>query len=115
MDGTALRDETIRSARTRIDAAGSPAGLLATVLVGDDAPSKLYVRSKHAQAAKAGLTSRNIELPETAEQGEVESIVAGLAGDQSVHGILVQLPLPGHLDAGPVIDLIPTHKDVDGL
>jgi methylenetetrahydrofolate dehydrogenase (NADP+) / methenyltetrahydrofolate cyclohydrolase len=115
MDGKALRDETVDSVRAQVEAAGSPRVCLATVLVGDDGPSAAYVRSKQAQAAKAGLYSRNVELPVTAEQGEVESVVAGLAGDPTVHGILVQLPLPGSLDPDPVIDLIPPEKDVDGL
>jgi methylenetetrahydrofolate dehydrogenase (NADP+)/methenyltetrahydrofolate cyclohydrolase len=115
MDGRVLRDETVATVRAALDAAGSPPVCLATVLVGDDAPSAAYVRSKHVQADKAGLRSRNVELPATASQDDVESTVAGLAADSSVHGILVQLPLPGSLDAEAVIDLIPPEKDVDGL
>src|SRR5690606_12398799 len=60
MDGIALRDELIVGLRERIDAAGSPAVCLATVLVGDDGPSQRYVRSKHAKAAEAGMTSRHV-------------------------------------------------------
>lgn len=115
MDGKALRDETVAAVRAALDAAGSPPVCLATVLVGDDGPSAAYVRSKHIQADKAGLRSRNVELPATASQDEVESTVARLASDPTVHGILVQLPLPGELDAEAVIDLIPPEKDVDGL
>jgi methylenetetrahydrofolate dehydrogenase (NADP+)/methenyltetrahydrofolate cyclohydrolase len=115
MDGNALRDEIVESLRERIEAAGSPAICLATVLVGDDAPSQRYVRMKHKRAQVAGLTSRHIDLPTSATQAEVESVVRELALDDSVHGILVQLPLPDGLDPEPVIDLIPPEKDVDGL
>jgi methylenetetrahydrofolate dehydrogenase (NADP+) / methenyltetrahydrofolate cyclohydrolase len=115
MDGNGLRDEIIASIRSQIDAAGSPAICLATVLVGDDGPSQRYVRSKHAKAAEAGLTSRHTDLPATASQAEVERVVADLAADPTVHGILVQLPLPAGLDPEPVLDLIPPDKDVDGL
>jgi methylenetetrahydrofolate dehydrogenase (NADP+)/methenyltetrahydrofolate cyclohydrolase len=115
MDGNALRDEIVAGIRQRIEAAGSPAICLATVLVGDDKPSQRYVKMKHTKAAEAGLTSRHADLPASATQAEVESVVRGLALDPSVHGILVQLPLPGGLDAEPVIDLIPPDKDVDGL
>jgi methylenetetrahydrofolate dehydrogenase (NADP+) / methenyltetrahydrofolate cyclohydrolase len=115
MDGNALRDEIVANLRQRIEAAGSPPVCLATVLVGDDGPSQRYVRMKHAKAAEAGLQSRHVDLPSTATQAEVESVVRGLAVDDGVHGILVQLPLPDGLDPEPVIDLIPPEKDVDGL
>jgi methylenetetrahydrofolate dehydrogenase (NADP+) / methenyltetrahydrofolate cyclohydrolase len=115
MDGNALRDEIVSGIRATVEAAGSPAICLATVLVGDDGPSQRYVRSKHAKAAEAGLTSRHVDLPVTATQAEVESVVRGLVLDRHVHGILVQLPLPVGLDPEPVIDLIPPEKDVDGL
>ena len=115
MDGTALRDEIVVALRERIASAGQPAICLATVLVGDDGPSQRYVRMKHEKAAEAGLTSRHVDLPTTATQAEVESVVRGLAVDAQVHGILVQLPLPDGLDPEPVIDLIPPEKDVDGL
>jgi methylenetetrahydrofolate dehydrogenase (NADP+)/methenyltetrahydrofolate cyclohydrolase len=115
MDGNALRDELVAALRARIEAAGSPEVCLATVLVGDDGPSQRYVKMKHQKAAEAGLASRHVDLPATASQAEVESAVRGLALDTDVHGILVQLPLPGGLDPEPVIDLIPPEKDVDGL
>jgi len=115
MDGNALRDEVVAGLRERIEEAGSPAICLATVLVGDDGPSRRYVDMKHKKAAEAGLASKHVDLPATATQAEVESVVRGLAIDDDVHGILVQLPLPDGLDAEPVIDLIPPEKDVDGL
>ena len=115
MDGNALRDELVGAIRARIEQAGSPSICLATVLVGDDGPSQRYVKMKHQKAAEAGLASRHVDLPATATQHEVESVVRELADDVEVHGILVQLPLPDGLDSEPVIDLIPPEKDVDGL
>jgi len=115
MDGNRLRDETVERIRGELDALGSPAVCLATVLVGGDRPSQIYVRMKHRQAEKAGLVSKGVELPDTATQGEVEAAVQALVDDPSVHGILVQLPLPDGLDPEPVLALLPPAKDVDGL
>lgn len=115
MDGNALRDETIAGLRATVEAAGNPAVCLATVLVGNDGPSQRYVASKHKKAVEAGLQARHVDLPATASQDEVEAAVRELVDDASVHGVLVQLPLPDGLDAEPVLDLIPPEKDVDGL
>jgi methylenetetrahydrofolate dehydrogenase (NADP+)/methenyltetrahydrofolate cyclohydrolase len=115
MDGNALRDEIIAGLRVTIEAAGSPPVCLATVLVGDDGPSQRYVASKHKKAAEAGLVARHVDLPATATQAEVEAAVRELTDDPTVHGVLVQLPLPDGLDPEPVLDLIPPEKDVDGL
>jgi methylenetetrahydrofolate dehydrogenase (NADP+)/methenyltetrahydrofolate cyclohydrolase len=83
--------------------------------VGDDAPSQRYVRNKHVQAGKAGMVSRNEILPADAGQAQVEDVVGRLANDPSVHGILVQSPLPAGYDEEKVLSLIPADKDVDGL
>jgi methylenetetrahydrofolate dehydrogenase (NADP+)/methenyltetrahydrofolate cyclohydrolase len=117
MNGTALRDETVLRLRSEIEAIGLdwPMVCLATVLVGDDKPSQIYVRMKHKKAAEAGMTSKHVELPPTATQAEVEDAVRVLAADPEVHGILVQIPLPAHLDTEAVLDLVPAEKDVDGL
>jgi methylenetetrahydrofolate dehydrogenase (NADP+) / methenyltetrahydrofolate cyclohydrolase len=115
MNGNALRDEIIAGLRLTVDAAGSPAICLATVLVGTDGPSQRYVGSKHKKAVEAGFKARHVDLAETATQDEVEAVVRELAADDSVHGILVQLPLPDGLNPEPVLDLIPADKDVDGL
>ncbi len=115
MDGNQLRDEVVAAIAARLVAAGSPPVCLATVLVGDDGPSHVYVRNKHRKAAEAGMVSRHVELPGSATQAEVEAEVAALAADPSVHGILVQLPLPSGLDEERVLDLVPPEKDVDGL
>jgi len=115
MNGNQLRDETVLRLRAEIEALGNPHVCLATVLVGDDRPSQLYVKSKHKKAAEAGMVSKHVELPATATQAEVEAAVRGLAADPDVHGILVQLPLPKGLDEEAVLDLVPADKDVDGL
>ena len=115
LDGNALRDLTVERLREKIEQADSPAVCLATVLVGNDGPSQIYVKMKHRKATEAGMVSRGVELPASATQQEVEQAVAELVADPSVHGILVQLPLPDHLDAEPVLALLPPEKDVDGL
>ena len=115
MDGNNLRDETVARLRKEIEAAGSPAVCLATVLVGGDKPSHIYVSSKHKKAQEAGMISVGVHLEEDATQEQVEAEVRKLAADPTVHGILVQLPLPKHLDAEPVLALLPPEKDVDGL
>jgi len=115
MDGNNLRDETVARLRKEIEAAGSPAVCLATVLVGGDKPSHIYVASKHKKAQEAGMISVGVHLEDDATQEQVEAEVRRLAADPTVHGILVQLPLPKHLDAEPVLALLPPEKDVDGL
>lgn len=115
MDGNRLRDEIVAALANTISAAGSPPVCLATVLVGDDAPSQRYVRNKHVQAGKAGMVSRNEILPADAGQAQVEDVVGRLAQDPSVNGILVQSPLPNGYDEEKILSLIPADKDVDGL
>lgn len=115
LDGIALRDETVVKLRDAIDSAGNPAICLATVLVGDDAPSHIYVNSKHKKAQEAGMVSKGVNLPENSTQAQVEDAVAALVTDKQVHGILVQLPLPKHIDTEAVLSLLPVEKDVDGL
>jgi methylenetetrahydrofolate dehydrogenase (NADP+)/methenyltetrahydrofolate cyclohydrolase len=115
MDGTALREQIIGELSNRTAAAGSPPVCLATVLVGDDEPSRVYVRMKQRKAAEAGMQSRHVALDAGVGQSEVEAAVAALASDPLVNGILVQLPLPPGIEPGPVLARIPVEKDVDGL
>lgn len=115
MDGKRLRDEIVAELRAKLDDLGNPLVCLATVLVGDDKPSQIYVRNKRKKAEEAGMVSRHVELPADVSQAELEAAVADLATDPDVHGILVQLPLPDGLDAERVLDLLPPEKDVDGL
>jgi methylenetetrahydrofolate dehydrogenase (NADP+) / methenyltetrahydrofolate cyclohydrolase len=92
------------------------AGLgLATVLVGDDPASDIYIRLKHKAASEVGITSRDLRLPAETPEDEVLGLVAELNADDAIDGLLVQLPLPGHIDEGRVIGSIAPVKDVDGL
>jgi len=115
MNGAQLRDDIVAELRAEIEAAGNPPVCLATVLVGDDKPSQIYVRSKQKKAAEAGMQSRHVAIDGNVSQAELEDIVAGLAADPDVHGILCQLPLPGDLNPEPLLAMIPAEKDVDGL
>ncbi len=96
-------------------AAGLPRPGLATVLVGDNPASHVYVRNKRKACAEVGIDSFGHELPATASQAEVEALVAQLNANPHVHGILVQLPLPAHLDEERVLGAISIEKDVDGF
>lgn len=88
---------------------------LAVVLVGDDPASHVYVRNKGKQCREAGMASFEHRLPDTTSQAELLAVVARLNADPAVHGILVQLPLPRHLDSAAVIAAIDPAKDVDGF
>lgn len=88
---------------------------LAVVLVGQDPASEIYVRSKGKQAVEAGMTSFEHRLPADTQAAELLDLIARLNTDTQVHGILVQLPLPPHLDARQVINAISPAKDVDGF
>ncbi len=88
---------------------------LAVVLVGDDPASDVYVRNKVRRTEAAGLTSIEIRKPATVSEAEIIKIVEGLNRDDGVDGILVQMPLPAHIDSNRVIDHINPDKDVDGL
>lgn len=88
---------------------------LAVVLVGHDPASQVYVRNKGIACREAGITSFETILPATTTQGQLLAEVARLNADAAVHGILVQLPLPAHMDAQAVINAIDPNKDVDGF
>src|SRR5262245_47397891 len=88
---------------------------LAAVLVGDDPASKVYVRNKIAACAEAGIRSQEVRVPATAAEGDVLAAVRRLNDDPDVDGILVQLPLPRHIDRFKVLLAIDPAKDVDGL
>jgi 5,10-methylene-tetrahydrofolate dehydrogenase/methenyl tetrahydrofolate cyclohydrolase len=98
----------------RLQAGKQPPGL-ATVLVGDDAASQSYVRMKHKACDEAGFQSFGYYLSADAKQGEVENLVRKLNDDPKVQGILVQLPMPAHLDEEAILNLISVEKDVDGI
>ena len=88
---------------------------LATVLVGDDPASAVYIRSKNRATAEAGMESFHHQLPETVAEAGLLDLVGRLNADNAVDGILVQLPLPGHINATRVIETIEPSKDVDGF
>jgi len=88
---------------------------LTVVIVGTDPASQVYVRNKGKAADKAGFISHTIELPETTPEAELLGIVHGLNADPAVHGILVQLPLPKHIDTQKILLAIDPAKDVDGF
>jgi methylenetetrahydrofolate dehydrogenase (NADP+)/methenyltetrahydrofolate cyclohydrolase len=100
---------------TRLKAAHGLQPGLAVVLVGDDAASQIYVRSKGEHSLAAGMHSVTCRLPAETTQDELMALVATLNGDPAIHGILVQLPLPRHLDERAVLALLDPEKDVDGL
>ena len=88
---------------------------LAVVLVGENPASQVYVRNKENACIKSGIRSTVIRMDENCTQQELEETVMNLNGDHSVHGILVQLPLPRHLDEAAVLRLVDPDKDVDGF
>lgn len=88
---------------------------LAVVLVGDNPASQVYVRNKIKACEEVGIKSYSEYLPANCAQDSLASVVKRLATDKNIDGILVQLPLPEHLDAEKILKLIPTEKDVDGF
>jgi methylenetetrahydrofolate dehydrogenase (NADP+) / methenyltetrahydrofolate cyclohydrolase len=118
IDGRAVAAETrerVKREVAELVASGGPQPGLATILVGDDPASQVYVRNKHEKSREAGMQSFNHTLPADASQDEVADLILGLGEDDSVHGILLQLPVPDHLDSDALIALIDPAKDVDGL
>ena len=118
IDGTAAARVVRAAVREEVAAFQQQYGYvpgLATVLVGDNAASASYVRSKHKACAELGIFSEAHELPATTTQVELVAQVQRLNRQSNIHGILVQLPVPPHLDAETVIDAIDPDKDVDGL
>jgi 5,10-methylene-tetrahydrofolate dehydrogenase/methenyl tetrahydrofolate cyclohydrolase len=111
---TAIRAE-IKDDVAKLKAEHSIAPGLATVLVGDDPASAAYVRSKQKACAEAGIASFGYALPADAPQADVVVLLKQLAARDDVHGILVQLPLPKHLNEDEILALVPLHKDVDGF
>ncbi len=118
IDGTAVarrvREEVGRGVEALVAAGGVAPGL-ATVLIGDDPASEVYVRNKRRLSVGAGMQDLHRHLPADADQATVAALVDELAADPAVSGILLQLPLPPHLDSDALIARIPATKDVDGL
>lgn len=118
IDGKAIAaevDAAVAAATLVLRAEHEVQPTLAVVLVGDDPASQVYVRNKVRRTEAAGMISRELRLPATTSQADLEATVAALSADPDVDGILVQLPLPAPLDADAVIARIDPAKDVDGL
>jgi methylenetetrahydrofolate dehydrogenase (NADP+)/methenyltetrahydrofolate cyclohydrolase len=118
LDGRALAKRIqgeLRISASEFVAANGFAPCLATVLVGADPASAVYVRSKRRACARIGFESRHHELPPSTSEAEVLALVRALNEDPAVHGILVQLPLPDGVDSGKVLETIDPAKDVDGF
>ena len=109
-----LRDVVANQVRTLKDLHGLTPGL-AVVLVGNDPASEIYVRNKHKMTTHAGMKSFEHKLPPETSQKELLTLIEGLNSDPDVHGVLVQLPLPDHIDEQAVLAAIDPAKDVDGF
>ncbi len=113
MDGKSL------AARIRAEVAAEVASFgpvgLATVLVGDDPASDVYIRGKHKACAEVGIEARDIRLPANTPEADVLALLEELNADDAVDGLLVQLPLPAHIDEARVIRAVDPAKDVDGF
>ncbi|MBH0239284.1 bifunctional methylenetetrahydrofolate dehydrogenase/methenyltetrahydrofolate cyclohydrolase FolD [Methylobrevis albus] len=118
IDGKKIANELHVEIRAKADALAASHGVvpgLAVVLVGEDPASAVYVRNKVKATAECGLKSFEFKLPAETSEAEVLGIVERLNKDPDVHGILVQLPLPKHIDSDKVLGLIDPDKDVDGF
>lgn len=118
IDGTAVarqvREEVAKGV-AELEATGGPAPGLATVLIGDDPASEVYVRNKRRACVAAGMRDLHRHLPAGATQGEAAALLDELAADPDVSGILLQLPAPAQIDTDGLLARIPASKDVDGL
>ena len=107
--------ERVAAASARLEAAHGVKAGLAVVIVGEDPASQIYVRNKGETTLRAGMRSDTHRLPADTGQDELLAMIAALNADRGIHGILVQLPLPGHIDAAAVLGAIDPDKDVDGF
>lgn len=118
IDGKKISQQCIEAVAQAVKARqekGLHTPCLAVVLVGDDPASAVYVRNKKLTCQKSGIESRSYELPSETTQDDLLRLVDELNGDPAVDGILVQLPLPAHIDSQAVLERIEPHKDVDGF
>lgn len=118
LDGKAIADDLLAHLRVQVRAraaAGRVVPGLAVVLVGDDAASAVYVRNKRRAVERVGFRTFDHDLPSDTPQADLCALIDRLNADPAVHGILVQLPLPPHMDAQMLLDRIHPDKDVDGF
>jgi methylenetetrahydrofolate dehydrogenase (NADP+)/methenyltetrahydrofolate cyclohydrolase len=114
IDGKAVAAEVRERVRAEVAEMDVKPGL-ATILVGDDPASHVYVRNKRNASAEVGIQSFHHELEASTPQEELAELITRLGEDDAVNGILLQLPVPGHIDADAMVELIDPLKDVDGL
>ena len=118
IDGKALSAKIKEDVKTKVGLFREKTGRsvsLAVIMVGDNPASAIYVNNKIKAAEYVGIKSLSYHLPETVSFDNVKSLLTELAEDKKVDGILVQLPLPKHLNEREVLSLIPAEKDVDGF
>ncbi len=118
IDGKSIADSLLNDIKLQVNArldAGLRAPGLAVILLGDDPASSIYVRNKRLACAKSGVISVSHDLPATTTQADLLALIDQLNLDPSVDGILVQAPLPAHIDAESVVERILPDKDVDGF
>jgi len=114
IDGKAVAAQVRERVKADVEQMDIKPGL-ATILVGDDPASHVYVRNKRNACKKAGIESFHHELDASVPEGELAELIIKLGEDDRVSGILLQLPVPGHIDSDAMIELIHPMKDVDGL
>ena len=110
----AVRAEVAERTKKLFDETGIRAGL-AVIIVGEDPASEVYVRNKHTACHEAGMHSLEVVMPAETTQAELEAKVDQVSADPAIHGLIVQMPLPSHLDTEAAIERIPFAKDADGL
>ncbi|RLI96545.1 MAG: bifunctional 5,10-methylene-tetrahydrofolate dehydrogenase/5,10-methylene-tetrahydrofolate cyclohydrolase [Candidatus Aenigmatarchaeota archaeon] len=118
IDGKKIAEEIEKNIKAELDALEkkySKRPCLAVILVGENAASKIYVQKKEEACDAVGVLFKKIELPEATTEQELIKIIRELNNDNKIHGILVQLPLPTHIDSRKIINTISPTKDVDGL
>ncbi|MBI3001069.1 MAG: bifunctional methylenetetrahydrofolate dehydrogenase/methenyltetrahydrofolate cyclohydrolase FolD [Deltaproteobacteria bacterium] len=118
IDGKALAREIQKQIKEEIEGLKRRWGLvpgLGVVLVGDDPASHLYVRNKEKACKEVGIRSQEHLLPAAVSEKELLSLIHSLNRDKEIHGILVQLPLPPHIQAPKILEAVSTHKDIDGF
>jgi methylenetetrahydrofolate dehydrogenase (NADP+)/methenyltetrahydrofolate cyclohydrolase len=118
LDGKAAAEKIREEVRAGVEKLRAGHGItpgLTVIIVGDDPASKVYVDSKHKACGELGIASQVVRLAADTAEGELAAHIDRLNADPAVHGILVQLPLPGHIDTDKVLDRIRPDKDVDGF
>src|SRR5690349_6143382 len=118
LDGKRIADEVLDGIAVRVRERvqrGERRPGLAVVLVGQDPASAVYVRNKRRACERVGFLTKDFDLPATLEGSELTALIDQLNADSEVHGILVQLPLPAHIDATDLIQRIRPDKDIDGF